>query len=295
MKKLILTRGLPASGKTSWAEQKVRESNGEFVNINRDDIRQMLFGCSDYSKYRFSREKERLVTETQRTLFGLAVANKKSVIVSDTNLNPGTIKDWKDTAKDWSYEYTQKDFFDVSIDELIKRDAGREKTVGSSVILGMYTKYYLDIHGFTAAPKPRNDLSDAIIVDIDGTVADMKGKRSPYEWDKVDLDTPHYDIIKLVETLAENNKVIFLSGRDGSCLNKSIEWLNKHTNLEGKYDIFQRRINDTRADYIIKYELYNEYIRNKYNVTMVIDDRDQVVRLWRALGLRCIQVADGNF
>lgn len=295
MKKLILTRGLPASGKTSWAEQKVRESNGEFVNINRDDIRQMLFGCSDYSKYRFSREKERLVTETQRTLFGLAVANKKSVIVSDTNLNPGTIKDWKDTATDWNYEYTQKDFFDVSIDELIKRDAGREKTVGSSVILGMYTKYYLDIHGFKSAAKKRSDLSDAIIVDIDGTVADMKGKRSPYEWDKVDLDTPHYDIIKLVETLAENNKVIFLSGRDGSCLNKSIEWLNKHTNLEGNYDIFQRRINDTRADYLVKYELYNEYIRNKYNVTMVIDDRDQVVRLWRALGLRCIQVADGNF
>ena len=41
----------------------------------------------------------------------------------------------------------------------------------------------------------------AIIVDVDGTLADMRGVRGPFEWDKVHLDKPHQDIIDLVRDL----------------------------------------------------------------------------------------------
>jgi hypothetical protein len=52
---------------------------------------------------------------------------------------------------------------------------------------------------------------------------------------------------------------------------------------------------DTRKDSIIKEEIYRAEIENKYNVLFVLDDRNQVVELWRRLGLTCLQVAEGNF
>ena len=39
---LIITKGLPASGKSTWARQKVKESNGTLKRINKDDIRAMV-------------------------------------------------------------------------------------------------------------------------------------------------------------------------------------------------------------------------------------------------------------
>ena len=52
---------------------------------------------------------------------------------------------------------------------------------------------------------------------------------------------------------------------------------------------------DTRKDAILKREIYEREIRNRYNVAYVLDDRDQTVRVWRDLGLTCLQVADGDF
>jgi hypothetical protein len=53
---------------------------------------------------------------------------------------------------------------------------------------------------------------------------------------------------------------------------------------------------DNRKDSIIKRELFDKHIRDKYHVDFVLDDRDQVVRMWRReLGLTCLQVNYGNF
>lgn len=36
-------------------------------------------------------------------------------------------------------------------------------------------------------------------------------------------------------------------------------------------------------------------IKDKYNVLGIFDDRQQVVDMWRSLGLKCFQVEPGNF
>ena len=56
-----------------------------------------------------------------------------------------------------------------------------------------------------------------------------------------------------------------------------------------------REEGDRRKDNIVKYEIFNKFIRDKYCVNYVLDDRNQVVEMWRKLGLRTLQVADGNF
>ena len=137
-------------------------------------------------------------------------------------------------------------------------------------------------------------LDEAIIVDVDGTVALMEGKRTPFEWDKVALDAPNLPIIELVQTLRDAGlKVLVTTGRDGVCLNDTKTWLADHGVL---YDaIFIRPERDSRDDTVIKKEIYDNHIKDKYKIKYVIDDRDKVVKMWRDLGLTVLQVADGDF
>ncbi len=135
----------------------------------------------------------------------------------------------------------------------------------------------------------------AIIVDVDGTLADMRGVRGPFEWDKVSQDKPHQDIIDLVRDLRslKKYKIIITTGRDGVCEEATKEWVLEHgVNYD---EFFIRKAGDFRKDNIIKSEIYMDHIRPKYDVKYVIDDRDQVVDMWRSLGLRVLQVAPGDF
>ena len=135
----------------------------------------------------------------------------------------------------------------------------------------------------------------AIIVDVDGTLADMRGIRGPFEWDKVHLDKPHQDVIDLVKDLAslKKYKIIITTGRDGVCKEATRKWLKD--NGVSFDDFYIRKAGDFRKDNIIKSEIYMDHIRPMYDVKFVIDDRDQVVEMWRSLGLRVLQVAPGNF
>ena len=82
-------------------------------------------------------------------------------------------------------------------------------------------------------------------------------------------------------------------GGDGICEQDTVTWLRKYK--VGFDDFYIRKTGDFRKDNIIKSEIYMDHIRPKYNVMYVIDDRDQVVDMWRSLGLRVLQVAPGNF
>ena len=143
----------------------------------------------------------------------------------------------------------------------------------------------------------------AIIVDVDGTLADMRGVRGPFEWDSVGRDRPHQDIIDLVKDLQNipeegstfsKYAIIIVTGRDGVCKNATVEWLHNN-GLEFWDDFHIRPEGSFEKDSIIKSRIYMDHIRPKYDVEFVLDDRDQVVDMWRSLGLRVLQVAPGNF
>jgi FMN phosphatase YigB (HAD superfamily) len=143
--------------------------------------------------------------------------------------------------------------------------------------------------------------SRAIIVDVDGTLANKHPDRSPYEFDKVAMDSIHEDIAELVNMYAivaddSDNllyTIIIVSGREDICRLETENWLDEHGVLWDT--LFMRKAGDFRKDVIVKKEIYDQEIKGNYDVRLVIDDRDQVVEMWRELGLRCIQVAPGNF
>ena len=138
----------------------------------------------------------------------------------------------------------------------------------------------------------------AVIVDIDGTVAINDGHRGHYDYARVGDDKLHDQVAGLVAALSLDAqldvKILFVSGREDSCREATSEWLDWYE-LPSKH-LFMRKTGDHRPDYIIKREIFDEHIRDKYDVWFVLDDRTQVVEhCWRAMGLTCLQVAPGDF
>lgn len=145
---------------------------------------------------------------------------------------------------------------------------------------------------------PDASLPKAIIVDIDGTVA-LRGDREPYDWDKVGEDLPNMPVIRVINALrmhehycGEDVKIIFMSGRPEQCRKQTELWLDANVRLP--YQLLMRPDGDFRLDWIVKDELFS-LVRGKYHVLSAWDDRDQMVRYWRKLGLQCFQVSDGAF
>lgn len=131
MKKIIITKGLPGSGKSTWAKKFVIE-NPNFVRINRDDIRHML------GPY-WIPQREKLVTDIERDSVESALGRGYSVIVDATNLRGEA--GWTQLAERNGAVIEIKDFTDVPVEVCIKRDLLRENPVGETVIRGMYEKH----------------------------------------------------------------------------------------------------------------------------------------------------------
>lgn len=278
---ITILKGLPASGKSTWAKEQARKTGAK--RICKDDLRAMI----DDSVY--SKDRERMIISSRNALIRHFMVMCEDIIIDDTNLNPIHIKEIKEIAYEYLYEVKIKEF-DTPLAECISRDSGREKSVGEKVIVDMYNRWLRKeeyevvdfIHG----------LPEAIICDIDGTLAHMDG-RSPYDESGVLSDKPDDQIIKLVNFLSGDRKIILMSGRHDSCKGDTVEWLGNHGVIYDK--LFMRKTGDDRKDWIIKYELFNENIRGKYNVSFVLDDRNRVVDMWRRIGLKCLQVAPGDF
>lgn len=132
----------------------------------------------------------------------------------------------------------------------------------------------------------------AIIVDLDGTLC-LHAGRSPYDTAMCFQDVVNYPILEIILSVKDWAHVIYCSGRDEKFRDMSINWLATHGAPVG--DLFMRPLSDTRNDAIVKLEIFNREIRDIYNVRFVLDDRDRVVKMWRSLGLTCLQVAYGDF
>ena len=138
--------------------------------------------------------------------------------------------------------------------------------------------------------RPRKD---AVVVDIDGTLALMKGRRDPFEWEKVGLDAPNTPVVELVRLLANSFSILVVSGRDGSCRGLTEEWLMDN---DIPFDqLFMRPAGNCEKDSVIKEAIFHRFIDPMFNVKFVLDDRNQTVSKWRELGLTCLQVAEGDF
>lgn len=138
MPKATITIGISASGKTTWAKKEAIQT-GAF-NLNRDDLRFSLTGHDDWSTYKFTKVVENAITDIQFEAAKIAFAAGRDVILSDTNLNPHTRKDWVRKFNTIGFDVEIK-VFDIPVEEAIRRDSLRPKSVGEDVIRSQYEKF----------------------------------------------------------------------------------------------------------------------------------------------------------
>jgi predicted kinase len=296
MSKIIVLQGVPACGKSTWAKKYVKD-HPDTVIVCRDSIRE---GTGTY----WNPDHEDYISTIEEVSIRAAITAGLDVIIDATNLNPKTIEKWNGLAKSTGSEIEFK-LFEISYEEALARDEQRKKeggrSVGKEVIRRFFKKYFPEqlakLTDDRVIKQPDYSLPSVVICDIDGTVA-LRNGRSPYDLTKVSEDTfdPRMNGL-LCDLMSDGLKVIFVSGRDGTeqCVKDTKHWIQENIGDSNDWDIIFRQDGDHRNDAIVKEEIYEQYIKDKYNVVCVFDDRDRVVKMWRDKGLLCCQVYYGDF
>ena len=301
--KLLILVGAPGSGKSTFARYFIRTEDN-WVRVNRDDFRLMQFGDTLMSPF----YEERITKMVEASVITL-LKHHTNVIIDATNCSLRTLEDMIQAYT----EYADISFkvFDLSVEELVKRcDKRCEQTgkfipksaIEKHVTQLQYTKEKFDFKSIPRAVKEAtliyatqdSSLPKAIICDLDGTLSLLNG-RDPYDASSADedgLNAPVASVLAMAK--AQGYKVILLSGREQLYREPTERFLLKH---QIDYDLLlMRTTNDYRKDNVIKKELFQQEIAGKYFIEFLLDDRNQVVEMWRKdLHLPCFQVNYGDF
>ena len=303
MSKLLILVGAPGSGKSTFARYFLRTEDN-WIRVNRDDFRWMQFGDSLMIPF----YEERISKMVEASVLTL-LKSDTNVIIDATNTSLRTIQDMIHTYT----EYADISFkvFDLPVDELVKRcDKRYEETgkfISKSVVERNVANLKHTLEKFDFAPIPRKvqvattsyatqdkNLPKAVICDLDGTLSLLNG-RDPYNAATCDNDLLNAPVAAALKMAKQQGyQVILLSGREDKFREPTVRFLDKH---QIGYDLLlMRTSNDFRKDNIIKRELFEGEIQGKYFVEFLLDDRNQVVDMWRKdLHLPCFQVNYGDF
>jgi predicted kinase len=306
MSRLIILRGISGSGKSTWAR------NQNAVVVSRDDLRTALFGF-DYHSQTPDFASEELVTAAEHAAIKAALKAGKDVISDNTNLRPKFAQKIADIGYALGAQVEVK-VFEVTSSVGMSRVQERARSGGRLVPPEVILKQHSQLAGTKNwkpefwSPTPYNGtlgMPKAVLFDIDGTLAHMGDKRGPFDWKKVGVDDPDFNVIQLAQWIKYGMRfakgmefdrdafVILMSGRDAVCRPETEDWLDL---CEVPFDaLFMRPEGDMRKDSIVKDELFENHVAPYYDVVAVFDDRNQVVDMWRAKGLTVCQVAEGDF
>ena len=139
MPELILTIGVPGSGKSTWARGEADWNNRVLFDtptivVERDEIRHHLTG--DHQNFRHEAEVTRIAEDRAR----VALSQGTTVIVADTNLRAKYRRRWAKMAEQCGASYREV-VFDTPLDVCLARDAARDKPVGEEVIRRMHEQF----------------------------------------------------------------------------------------------------------------------------------------------------------
>jgi predicted kinase len=308
---LLILSGLQGSGKTTCALRWVAEDPKHRRRMNWDELRIELFGPN----WVFNRKEEGEMQSISRETVSRWLDEGLSVVIDNTNLTEKSRALWRSVAQGATIEEYE---VDTPVATCVARDRKREgkARIGRAIIerLALFTGW-IDWNDLPPKWNPSRGQPDIVVVDIDGTLSDPahrlhhircvgdctcagKCRSKNPRWDlfhaEVDKDEPKPIIIDLVRRLSLSYWIIIVSGRspEHGCGIKTEDWLEKHLDIPYVH-LFMRQSGDTKPDYIHKKEVLD--LLPKDRIAFVLDDRQQVVDMWRDNGLTCLQVAKGAF
>lgn len=143
-----------------------------------------------------------------------------------------------------------------------------------------------------------------VLFDIDGTLADIEHRRGYLDEPKPDWkafnaamgdDTPNQPIVSLYLALWSNPEFnpILVTGRNETSRKITEQWLTWNAIPFSR--LLMRKAKDFRADHIIKEEILDKLLAEGLDIHFTVDDRQQVVDMWRRRGITCLQCDVGDF
>ena len=311
MTKLIMLKGLPASGKSTRARE-ILKNNGNFVRLNKDDLRIMLHSN------KWSGKNEKITMNVQRVMAKELLLNNTNVIIDDTNLSKRHRQSWEDLCKEVGAKFSMENLSKrINLLELFDRDDERKShiEVHSAIIktdasVGRHVIVALGLQNDLLNHRNFGDGTKKwIVCDIDGTIADLHhrlhyvkdGERNWKDFfNEMSKDTVIEEIRDMIiEYKKKGHPIIFVSGRPDSHRKETKEWLENVafkdiSFLEGEdyATILMRRSTDHRLDTDVKEDILKNFLKVG-NVECVIDDRPRVIKMWRSHGLTVHDVGSG--
>lgn len=309
---VIITKGLPASGKSTYARDWVEEDKENRVQVEKDLIRldARLF---EGGVYDHSRGDEQIVIKERDRIIEDALSKGKSVISSDTNLVQKHITKISAIARKYDAKIETVSFLDVPLKELIDRDARRENKVGEQVIRRMFHEQVKTMPTFL---KYDPNLPWVVVSDLDGTLTMGPKDRSPYDWHKVGNDDLRESLALILDGIrviekdykdpkhGQSAKMFIFSGRDEVCRPETEAWLEHycidydelHMRRSDHYKVPGDKKSGQASDVEVKAEMIEKYIKGKYNILIWFDDRVQVSNMLRDVyGINVAQFGDPNY
>lgn len=298
---LLLLIGAPGSGKSTYAKYHLRTEEN-WIRLSRDDFRTMQFTYSNLSTH-----EERLITEMVDVSIEAALRKRTNVVLDATNCKAEYLNEYISKFNhlaDISFKV-----FEVDAKRIAERCERRNQETGKFIPARVQTKYIKELEvlkaTFDFSKRPLTDKRDevrmqdenlpkALICDLDGTLA-LMNNRDPFDathCDEDELNTPVANTLRVFAK--EGYQILLVSGREDRFREPTFRFLEKHS--IPYHSLWMRESGDYRKDSVIKREIFEAQIETKYFVEFVLDDRNQVVDLWRKdLKLPCFQVNYGDF
>lgn len=307
MSKIILTRGIQGSGKSSWATKFVAEDPVHRVRWNNDDARKMM---GPY--WVPERENTKVLDIMKEAFIKRMMACGYDIVIDDMNLNPKTVDrinaivNEQNKTLETSYSTEFKDFF-IPVEECIRRDSMRPNPIGATIIKQTWNRYRtmictLENEKVASRVNPyRDGFENAIVFDLDATLSfNLTGR--PY-WGEgcaegIKNDAENTPLVNLFKTLQQNGsyKMIVLTGREGTedVMNASKQWLTDH-GIDTKEILFIFRPKGSKVKGT-EYKLNAlKDLRSTYDIEFVVDDSQKIVDVLRENGYTVLQPNEGKF
>jgi predicted kinase len=289
-------KGIQSSGKSTFSKQFVKD-NQDYKRVCRDDIRHML------SSYTFDEDNEKLVTKIEKGIINDLIVSGYNLVIDKMNLNGRSVHEdinfiSQVCSKKLIHFTTEVKEFPITLSEALERNKKRDFVINDSVIKATWRKYEVELKQMILRSKTVYDedknLPHCQIYDIDGSMA-LSDHRKIFN--STDEEILNDKVIEQVQELnnsfaflnnspfiADNKKHLFiLSGRSEKDRKVTEDWLLKNYIVYEK--LIMRKESDIRADTIVKKEMFDEHIKNKYYCDFVVDDRPCVLEMWQSLGL----------
>jgi len=288
-KELVVLVGPPGSGKSTLAKEYARQGH---TYINQD-----------------------IQGQLHHELFASAVALSENIVIDRLNFSKAQRARYLDGAKVAGYNtkiivlhqpkaVCLQRCLDRTDHETIKDEKSARSAL--DMFFSKYERPAADEANAVEFRYPEGKKPSAIIVDLDGTLCnidhrlDHVRKEGRKDWhsffEGMADDTPNQWCVDIVEGLSSMHQIVYCSGRPDSYRTQTAEWLARHNlgDFRGGH-LYMRPRSDSRQDSIIKEIILDFELLTRFTPCVMIDDRQQVVDMWRRRGYVCLQCHKGDF